>query len=187
MKKFVSVVLLFVFLFNAAGYVIAFKMMQAKIKTEVHSKLQGVNTLEQLSVITIADSEFKNIQWFDNGKEIRYKEHMYDIVGFRKTNSGTLFCCFDDTKEKNLFDTFEEYIESNSPIDSILEEEEEDDDDESKKKILNHISKLYILSSHSNELILQSSLNKFCGTNKLYTSTSKAIKDFPPECISCII
>jgi len=102
MKKILPVFVLFIMLFNAAGYYIVYEFNRFLIRQEVSSLLKHGCLDHELSVLTVfnpaADPAFRRV---DN-REIVYHGNMYDVAREVHKGKTVSFYCIRDTKEENL-------------------------------------------------------------------------------------
>ena len=100
LKKALVYSILFVFLFNSAGYYFLFEVKKFMAGKEMQSIMKRHQ--DKLTVLTFADvagdKEFQRI----HKKEFRFKGEMYDIVREIKTAHKTVFICLHDAKESKL-------------------------------------------------------------------------------------
>lgn len=105
LQRFVSILLLLVIVYHQIAYFIQFKVEQYQIKKEVKKKIMQNIPKNELTLLSfsICGDEYRNLDWLDGGKEIRYKGRLYDIVKKQEKNGIIKIQCFDDTKEDALF------------------------------------------------------------------------------------
>ena len=80
MKRFISFILLFLFLFVSGGYYLYFRYLQRQIQQEVKTEIRKGLQEEELSVIVSPVHGSQDILWTKKDKEFRYKGSMYDVV-----------------------------------------------------------------------------------------------------------
>ena len=142
MKKAAVISLLVVFLFNSMGYYIVFKAEQWQIKSEVRSQIRsGFENDSQLK-ITISRAEFSSIELNDNGQEINYKGHLYDIARISETANTITYYCINDSKEESLFATLDQHINSNVAANKPVKNND-------TKKITDNVVKVYFSPKNS--------------------------------------
>ncbi len=106
MRKYISVLLLVLFLFVSNGYYLYFKYLQHTIRQEIKYEIRrGIDETE-LTVITILKDEENEIYWTEKNTEFKYKGAMYDIVKTEVKNNKTIYYCINDVKEQQLFTHF---------------------------------------------------------------------------------
>ena len=171
MKKIFTLTLLIVFLFNVAGYFIAFKAEQFQIKSEIESEIKSGITTEELTVININKKNVAAIQWTEYGKEMRYKDELYDVVKFSETATTITYYCIDDSKEDSLFANLDVHINTHVATNNPQK---------SSKKLSNHVIKIYF-SNKQQFIVAPSALfAKFSPFNNLIFTSAILEKNAPP-------
>ncbi len=102
MKRSVTVILLFAFLFNAGGYYVWFSVLQYHMQRQIRHEIRQGLPDEALTCITITESHPAGISWIKPGKEFLYRGKMYDVVRIAKSGQQTHYYCINDVKEKQL-------------------------------------------------------------------------------------
>ncbi len=136
LKKIFPLTFLIIFLFNVAGYFILFKVEHFQIKHEIRSKIEKGIFTEFLTVITINKSERSSIEWLESDQEFRYKNNLYDVVRFTKTENTISYYCINDSEEESLFSDLTEHVNTHVATNNSQKR---------SKKAENHIIKLYFL------------------------------------------
>lgn len=113
LKKITVFTLLGIFLFNTAGYVIAFKVLQYKIRKEVKHEIKRQLPSSELSVIEVSKKQLQDIIWEKENEEFYYKGNMYDIVRSDESVTSVTYYCINDKQEEALFENLDEYIDNN--------------------------------------------------------------------------
>ena len=109
LKKTISVVLLFIFLYNISGYYLAFTFQQSGIKETVQHTFKET---DDLLVLRILPGEEKNITW-NGSDEFSLNGKMYDVA-FTKQEGNILYLyCHSDSKENHLFASLNLHIRNN--------------------------------------------------------------------------
>jgi hypothetical protein len=174
MKKIASLFLLSIFLFNTVGYYIAFKTVQLAVKKEIKSQIKSNLAIKELTMITINKTDLSTIDWKDGGKEMVYKDEMYDIVRTTETPVSITYYCINDRKEKALFANLDEHINAHISADKPLK-------NSGSKKLVEHVVKLYFC----NEPMLSFNINEtgvlFFLTPIKFPSVFIEINSPPPE------
>ncbi|NOX16822.1 MAG: hypothetical protein GXO87_00870 [Chlorobi bacterium] len=102
MRKYASIILLFIFMFVSGGYQIYFKYLQYDIRQEIKREIRtGLNEMDLTLVVVSSENENK-INWIKKNKEFRYKGLMYDVVRIKTKDNKKYYYCINDIKEKNL-------------------------------------------------------------------------------------
>ncbi len=106
MKKILSLVFVFVLLFNVAGYFVWFVVQKQKnykdINKEVRNRVRFNLNKEELSLIIVSENNKDDILWTESGKEFEYKGAMYDVVKSEVKNGEIYFYCINDVKEMQI-------------------------------------------------------------------------------------
>lgn len=175
MKKAVSIFLFGIFLFNLAGYFIAFKSLQYQIKKEIKAEIKKNINSDELTTIVIDKEQINKIDWFEEGKEMYYNGKLYDVVRLTKNVTSVTYYCINDKQEELLFANLEEHIAmhiaANKPIKN-----------QASKKLANNVIKLYFFNDQSikfNTDLLN--LSHFFSIHLPYKSTFIEIDSPPPE------
>ena len=135
MKKAALFFLLCIFLFNTAGYFIAFKVAQYEIKSETRSYIRSNININELIAITINKADLTSVKWEESGREMFYKNELYDIVNSTEVATTITYYCLNDKKEKSLFANLDDHINmqvSDQPLKN-----------DGSKKLVDHVIKLY--------------------------------------------
>lgn len=110
MRKVLSIVFLFVFLFNIIGYYPLFLLRQQHIRSEIASIIENNLTSGKLVRFIFSDEELAGLSWIKEN-EFRYKDEMYDIVFTKPAENGkSHLYCISDTKEKSLLTNLRSHI-----------------------------------------------------------------------------
>ena len=115
MKRILSILFLFVFLFNLAGYFIVFEVRQYSAKQEMKIFIKNnipENELTKIiipnSELTSSSSEFRQTE----ENEFVYQGKYYDIVNKKTDGNNTIFYCINDKNEEKLFEELAEVCEN---------------------------------------------------------------------------
>lgn len=107
MRRLISILLVFTFLFNIGGYYLWYSVIKYGIQKEIGEEIAaGIND-EDLTLIVIPDIGKSGITWIKPAKEFRYKGEMYDVVKTKNLPGKKHFYCINDTKEKQLIAGFD--------------------------------------------------------------------------------
>ncbi len=110
LRKFISIILILLFLFYSAGICLVFHFIRYTVREEIEEEIKRGLEESDLSVITIYDTDREGIDWIRPGKEFRYKGEMYDVVKTRTTDHKKYLYCINDTREKQLVDDFKNHF-----------------------------------------------------------------------------
>jgi hypothetical protein len=120
MKRLLSILFLFIFLFNLSGYFIVFKIEEFAIEREMKAYIKKNISDIELEKVIIADSVIASSSCFryTEENEFVYNGKYYDVV--RKTSDigMTIFFCINDSDEEKLFESLQDYIRQNSDQDT---------------------------------------------------------------------
>ncbi|MCE9539538.1 MAG: hypothetical protein K8R85_10000 [Bacteroidetes bacterium] len=175
MKKVISIFLFGIFLFNMAGYFIAFKSFQYQVKKEIKAEIKKKINPNELTIIVIDKKQINKIDWLEKGKEMYYHGKLYDIVRHTENDTSITYYCINDKQEELLFANLEEHIAmhiaANKPIKN-----------QTSKKLANNVIKLYFSNEQSikfNTVLLNSP--PFYSINLSYKSSIIETDTPPPE------
>lgn len=173
MKKAIAIVLFFIFLFNTAGYFIAFKAAEYQVKNEINSQIKSGLINEELTSITIDKKDIGNIDWEESGKEMVYRNERYDIVKTTETATSITYVCINDKKEETLFANLDEHVNThiaNAPLKNSHQ-----------KKLADHVTKLYFSSEQLIAFNTNQLFSAFFLTSINYTPVLIETNSPPPE------
>jgi len=106
MRKTLSAILIFFFLFDAGGYFIWFRVVQWNIRNEIREKIEKGLKDEELTIIILQAEHSSWLRTFIPEKEFKYKGEMYDVVRTKTIDHQKHYYCLKDTREKHLIDKF---------------------------------------------------------------------------------
>jgi hypothetical protein len=110
--KLISWSLLLIFLYNVAGYFFIFRLEQSVLKKETIQHIQFQHLEGQLKVIAFRNADLKNVEWMEQGEEMRYKGKLYDIARILKTADSTVYYCQSDEHEDQLYIQLDDHIKN---------------------------------------------------------------------------
>ncbi len=175
LKKTAIVFLLFIFLFNTVGYYISFKVMECEIKTKSECDIEQGITIDALTKVVINKNNTRNIEWMDDGKEMRYNGEFYDIVKSTTASKDITYYCINDEEEDVLFAALDDYINTNIADSKPVK-------NGSSKKLLDHVIKIFFFNEESFSLATTPSLKKdFFSINLFYMPALIETNSPPPE------
>lgn len=102
LKRFISFILLFIFIYNIGGYYIWFRLEQYNIQSEIQNGSQK----KELTLISVPLNDKSSIIWTEENKEFIYHGEMYDVVKIKTINNINYYYCINDKKEKQLITDF---------------------------------------------------------------------------------
>ncbi len=106
MRKYITLLIVPVFLFNIGGYYLWFSVLQYNIQQEVRLEIRKGLQEKDLTLISMPADNKAGFSWIKPGKELRYKGEMYDVVKMRVQNGNKIYYCLNDSKEKQLIAGF---------------------------------------------------------------------------------
>jgi hypothetical protein len=175
LKKIIPYILLSIFLFNTIGYYVIFKYEQRNIKNNIISELNsGQINNDNLITLALNEMELKNVEWLDDEKEMRYNDHMYDVVRIVRAADKTIYFCIDDHDEGGLFSALENHIDKQVATDA-------DHSKRSSKELSNTLVKLYFTKDNRYSFSFSSSLITCTIKDKIYFPIHIEISSPPPE------
>lgn len=176
LKKVTVFILLSTFLFNIAGYFIAFKVLQFQIRKEIKSEIKQQLAASELTTIIINKAHPEQISWEEKGKEFYFAGGLYDIISSTETSDSIYYYCINDVQEELLFENLDEHINKYVTTDEFSK-------NRSAKKLANPSIKLYFTHSISLACDYCYSAIIYLSKPHLYTSAIIEINPPPPEFI----
>ncbi len=129
MKKFYSISILLLLVFNTIGILVVFKIQQSKIRADIKDQIKAGVPREDLHEFVMSQKGYKILEWVRPELEFRVGEEMFDIVDFEQFNDSIRLLCVNDTEEALLFVHLKELIqkkinqesnEPNSPMAQVI-------------------------------------------------------------------
>jgi len=112
LHRILSLLLLFIFLYNIGGYFIAFIAIQYQVRNEIKAQIrEGIAEDELHQIILPANPEVNTDFSLDDEQEIKYNGKMYDIVKQIVKGDSIYFYCILDEEETELFEDLDEDVE----------------------------------------------------------------------------
>ena len=113
MKKAFAVFFLLVFSFTLVGVYLVFGLQLFQVKREMMQQIAG--GVEPGKLVNITASAEHEIVLFDGGKELRFRNTMYDVVEKKVNSDGvTVYHCLPDLEETALLAGFQKLIKAGS-------------------------------------------------------------------------
>jgi hypothetical protein len=106
MRKPVSILLAFIFLFNIGGYYFVFRVVQLQVKRQAQNQIRQRIKDDNLCLIVVPVHAKMGIRWIRQGKEFSYRGEMFDVVRTENKANNKYFYCIRDKKEKELLASF---------------------------------------------------------------------------------
>ena len=113
LKKFVSIFLSVLILYNILGYIVVFQSYRFSIRREVKRKIKNALPESELIVIRLTAEDMlngKNAYKKIDKNEFRLSGKLYDIVRRSTKGDTTLFYCINDKQEEQLFSNLDAHI-----------------------------------------------------------------------------
>ena len=105
MKKTLSIFLALSFIFNAAGYLLIFLILQSSLKENAKEKISTGNLIYSDTLFVFAKNDLQNgiagLKFIDE-KEFSLMGKMYDIIKKENNNDSLYFYCLADADEDDL-------------------------------------------------------------------------------------
>lgn len=120
LKNIIAIFISLLLLFNAAGFLLIFKIQQTIIQYKVYEKIEKYSGNENLEIIIVDESQNSNFCWLKEGKEFRYNGKMYDVVSSNKKDGKLILYCRNDTEEEELFNNICLLINKNISKNNLL-------------------------------------------------------------------
>jgi hypothetical protein len=118
-KKFAAIILTCCLLFTLLGYHFIYRIRLAGIKSEMRAKLRAPGSCEVVT-ISFNNEEKLKLHWEDD-KEIRFENEMYDVIDTSTAGQQFIIRCIPDKKEKELLVAYQKlHDDSPSPINTRL-------------------------------------------------------------------
>ena len=117
MKKLIPILLSLIIVYNSIGSFIALKIIQYNIKREIKREIKKGVPAEDYILVKLTDYDIDNekngFRYFDDDKEFRYNNSMYDIIKKKVVNDTNYFYCINDKKEEILFQNIDLLVKNN--------------------------------------------------------------------------
>ena len=106
MRKYISIIVLFIFLFNIGGYYLWFSAIQYGLQKEMEKEIGEGSKDDDLTLIIVPAKGETGVVWIKPDKEFLYKGEMYDVVKIQNKDQKKYYYCLNDSKEKELIANF---------------------------------------------------------------------------------
>ena len=114
MRRSFALVFLFLYLYNIAGYLAVFSVLQYRIRTEVKKMIKESVPQSELIQFAFYTSSLErgdyHLQWTKEN-EFRHAGSMYDIVRSHISGDSTYFLCVNDVQEDHLFASLDSHVQ----------------------------------------------------------------------------
>ncbi len=116
-NKIIALFISILLLFNAAGYLLIFKIQQAIIQCRVSYEIENYSNNDNLELIIVNIIDLRDgnskFNWIKEGKEFRYNGKMYDVVQSKEANGKLFLYCRNDFEEEELLNNISLLISKN--------------------------------------------------------------------------
>ncbi len=102
MKKILSILFLFLFLYQFIGYYLTFNLNRINYK----------NTETETSILKFSIAEYHKINWKKQNKEFIYHNNLYDIKSIKILNNKIIIKCVSDNKETSFFKKLNLFVDN---------------------------------------------------------------------------
>jgi hypothetical protein len=117
LRKFVSILILSLFLYNNFGFLAVHPLLSIYYKYLGMQRVEMPSEGELIELIIFNKEDIQkkkiNFKWI-HSREFKYNGDMYDIVEKKETETELIIHCINDTKEKILEEEFEKKVQKNS-------------------------------------------------------------------------
>jgi hypothetical protein len=118
-KKFAAIILTCCLLFTLLGYHFIYRIRLAGIKSEMRARLRAPGSREVV-ILVFNNKEKLKLDWEDD-KEIRFENDMYDVIDTVTAGHQLIIKCIPDKKEKDLLVAYQKlHDDAPSPINTGL-------------------------------------------------------------------
>ncbi len=113
-KRLVAFLILLLYLYNLAGYLVAFSVLQQRIQREVKLMLKATVPPSELMTFSFHSEQLQRgdygLVWLKKN-EFRYRGGMYDVVSQNVVGDSTQFFCINDVQEERLFENLALHVQ----------------------------------------------------------------------------
>ncbi|MBN8696885.1 MAG: hypothetical protein J0L87_10155 [Bacteroidetes bacterium] len=177
MKKIIAIFLLFIFLFNSIGYYAVFKFSEYQIKKTAKRAVFANLDDSQYEIITINKNDLDKIEFKDDGKEIIYKDQLYDIGKKTETETEIVLYCINDKDEEALISSLKTHIDNH-----IAFFKTKKSSSGQKKNSDSSSLKIYLKNKQDSNVFHENTEQSYSKQkNIIYISALKEISTPPPE------
>jgi hypothetical protein len=111
MKRFSTIFILLIFVFNICGYYIPYFIKLTLIRNEIERTIKDSILDEDIVKFTFdIHHTGDGPEWQREGKEFRYKGNLYDIIKSETDHNRITYFCINDKEEKNLGSNFNKLL-----------------------------------------------------------------------------
>lgn len=85
-------------------------IQQNNVRNDIRQQIIQSLPDSELVKISISTKSENEQEWFENGKEFRYKDQMYDVVRIVRSVNEIIYFCIQDRNEQKLRQKLNQYI-----------------------------------------------------------------------------
>ncbi len=123
MRRAIATFFLCLYLYNFAGYLAVFLILQSRTQSEIKKKIAADIPDSQLTLLTfpvdLLKQESDLFQWVEDN-EIRHGGAMYDVVRMRTAGDSAYFLCIRDRDEERLLSNLQEHTQKEMDHSGVL-------------------------------------------------------------------
>jgi len=109
-KKIGAVLIIFILLFNIAGFYLLFQIKRWSIREEVEQKLKKTIPEKYLTRIEITPQITEEIEWEEENEEFSFRGDMYDLAYQKKIGNKIYYYCFKDDEETYVVNQLDQTV-----------------------------------------------------------------------------
>ena len=173
MRKFISILLLLLLLYNSGGYVLIYLNLKEIIKEYAVGQLSRHAEQDSLLTIKIPKRELDNpdvFKWVEEN-EFMYNNKMYDIAKSSERGDTVYFYCIEDKNEIILDELFA----------GCFSEDKNETDTEDVKIVLRFLNTEAITNLFYQNLFIPVKQIQYIDSQKLFTSYFPRVITPPPQ------
>lgn len=120
MKRFFTIIILLIFVFNICGFYIPYFIKLSIIRNEVKRIIKRSIPDEYIVKLTFdIHNAGDTPEWQRKDKEFRYKGNLYDVIKSENDGNTITYFCINDKEEKNLGSSFYELLSKKLENDKV--------------------------------------------------------------------
>jgi len=112
MKRTVSILLIFMFLYNSYGFLFTYFHLKKVFKKEAFEKIDNFLNHDELITLGFKTSELNEKVRFEHSREFKYNDEMYDIFSTEERNDSIFYRCICDKNETHLEKSFSVFFKT---------------------------------------------------------------------------
>ncbi len=123
MRRTIATFFLCLYLYNFAGYLAVFLILQSRTQSEIKKKIAADIPDSQLTLLSfpvdLLKQESDLFQWVEE-HEFRHEGAMYDVVRMRTAGDSAYFLCIRDRDEERLLSNLQEHTQKEMDHSGVL-------------------------------------------------------------------